>query len=320
MGGVPASNLWGTGAQRESNSPTSEIISPPPSSGLISSSRSARPHRQPIPVGPSILWPLQARKSAPRAVTSTGRWGTAWAPSTTTTAPTAWAAAASSATGGIVPVTLDMALTARIRVRSSTTDSTAAGSSLVVGPDAQIGELGAGPARHQLPGDDVGVVLQDGEHDAVTGPEMIEAPAVRNGVERPGGAAGEHHFGGARRPDHGGHLHPRRLVGGGRLVGQGVGAPVDVGVGRSVEVGHGLDHLLRLLAGGGRVEVDQRPAVDQTLQDGEVGAEMGQVGHGATVVGRKASYPSSSTRRARSAPPLATMRPSTKTCTWVGSR
>ena len=63
----------------------------------------------PIPVGPIILWPEKAMKSAPSAVTSTGAWGTSWAPSTRTSAPALWAAAAISATGLMVPKTLDMA-------------------------------------------------------------------------------------------------------------------------------------------------------------------------------------------------------------------
>ena len=78
----------------------------------MASSSSARPHSTPMPVGPSILWAEKARKSTPSAATSTGRWGTDWAPSATTSAPAACAASAIRASGLIVPSTLDMAETA----------------------------------------------------------------------------------------------------------------------------------------------------------------------------------------------------------------
>ena len=61
-----------------------------------------------MPVGPIILWPEKAMKSTPRSRTSTGEWGTSWAPSATTTAPAAWATEAIWRTGLMVPSTLDM--------------------------------------------------------------------------------------------------------------------------------------------------------------------------------------------------------------------
>ncbi len=60
MFGVPASNLCGTSAQVLSSRPTVWIISPPPWYGAIASSSSFRAHRTPMPVGPHILWPLNA--------------------------------------------------------------------------------------------------------------------------------------------------------------------------------------------------------------------------------------------------------------------
>ena len=86
--------------------------------GGMASSSSRLPHSTPMPDGPSILCAEKARKSAPSVVTSTGRCGTDWAPSATTSAPLAWASAAISATGGTVPVTLDWCVTATILVRS----------------------------------------------------------------------------------------------------------------------------------------------------------------------------------------------------------
>ena len=75
----------------------------------MASSSSARDHSTPTPVGPHILWPLKARKSAPSSTTSVGRWGTDWQASTRQSAPTACAASANWRTGVMVPSTLDTA-------------------------------------------------------------------------------------------------------------------------------------------------------------------------------------------------------------------
>ena len=41
----------------------------------MASSSSSRAHSTPTPVGPSILWPVNPKKSQPSSVTSVGRWG-----------------------------------------------------------------------------------------------------------------------------------------------------------------------------------------------------------------------------------------------------
>src|SRR5207249_4750275 len=81
------------------------ITPPPPRNGSIRSSRSSLPYRPPDAVGPSILWPEMVKKSMSRSTTFTGLWGTNCAPSTTTTAPTEWAASANRRRGGSVPST-----------------------------------------------------------------------------------------------------------------------------------------------------------------------------------------------------------------------
>jgi len=57
--GVPASNRHGMSFQVVRSISTSRIISPPPRNGGMASSRSSRAHRPPMPVGPSILWPVK---------------------------------------------------------------------------------------------------------------------------------------------------------------------------------------------------------------------------------------------------------------------
>src|SRR5829696_2578699 len=97
---------------------------------------------------------------------------------------------------------------------------------------------------------------------------------------------------------------------------------------------HRVQDLARLLAGGGRVQVDQGVVVDPALQDREVGPDGGHVqrrgrlrhrgspGTGAQVVGagslRQRSYPSASSWSASSGPPDSTTRPSTITWTMSG--
>ncbi len=70
-----------------------------------------------MPVGPIILWPEKARKSASSAFTSTGMWGTDCAASTTHSAPTSWARFAISSTGLMVPRTLEVWTTVTSFVR-----------------------------------------------------------------------------------------------------------------------------------------------------------------------------------------------------------
>ena len=64
-----------------------------------------------MPIGPSILWPVKMRKSAPIACTSVGTWGTYWLPSTASSAPAPCAASASRGMSLSVPSTLDIAVT-----------------------------------------------------------------------------------------------------------------------------------------------------------------------------------------------------------------
>ena len=97
---------------------TVRIISPPPRNGGSCSSIARLPHSTPMPVGPTTLWPVKARKSAPLATTSTGICGTAWEASTTTTAPTACAFSAISRTGLIVPSMFETQVSETTLVRS----------------------------------------------------------------------------------------------------------------------------------------------------------------------------------------------------------
>src|SRR5437764_735968 len=107
IGGVPASYLCGGTAQVEPAIVTSSIISPPPRNGGSASSSEYGAHSTPIPVGPSILCPVNATASTPRACTSIPMCGTDCEASRTTAAPTLRAFATTTSTGLIVPSRLD---------------------------------------------------------------------------------------------------------------------------------------------------------------------------------------------------------------------
>jgi len=147
-------------------------------------------------------------------------------------------------------------------------------------------QLDAGLLGEHQPGHDVGVVLHLGEHDRVTGPEVGPAPGLGHQVQALGDVLGEDHApvrGGADEPA---HLGPGLLHQPGGLLGDGVDASVHVGVGGLVVVVHGVEDGLGLLGRRGRVEVDDRPAVDLSGQEGEVLAD------GADIQAHSATSPS----------------------------
>ena len=118
MLGTPGSNFLGAGAQVAPVMVTFSIIDPPVRKGGSSASNSLRPQKIPIPVGPTVLWPENARKSISRAFTSTGICGTDWQASKTTTAPTSCARFTISCNGIIVPRTFDWCVSATTFVLS----------------------------------------------------------------------------------------------------------------------------------------------------------------------------------------------------------
>ena len=238
----------------------------------MSSRTSRRPHSTPTPVGPHILWPEKARKSAPISWTSQAAWGTYWQASTHTSAPAAWAASARWRTGVRVPVTLEAAVRASSLAPSSRRSSS---------DEVQLGVLGErDPAdlepalgRQDLPRHDVGVMLQHGEHDGVPVAQVGTAPRARHQVDRLGGVLGEHDLGGVVAADEPGHVTPNRLHGVGRTLGELVDAPMNVGVDRLVEPRHGVDHALGLLGRRSRVEERQAVPLDALVQHRELGSQ-----------------------------------------------
>ena len=154
-------------------------------------------------------------------------------------------------------------------------------------------ERGTGASGDVLPRDEARVVLEVGDDDDVARAEVVEAPRVRDEVQRLGRAPREDHLALGRGVHEARDLPASRLVPGRRALGEPVDASVDVGVRVLVEVTHRIEHLPRLLRRRGRVEEGNRPAVHELVEDREVGAQAMRVelrlrcyGHAAIVAAR----------------------------------
>ncbi len=201
-----------------------------------------------MPVGPTILWPVKATKSAPSAATSTGSCGTACEASTTTSAPTEWAFAMIASSGLIVPSMLETQVTETTAVCSVISWSMFVEVESTLVGDAEPAQRRTRTLRELLPRDDVGVVLHLRDHDLVV---LADATAVtqRAGdqVERLGGVLGEHDLVAAGRADEPGDLVASRLERLAGLAAELMHRPGDIGVVQPVVVVDRPNHALGLL-------------------------------------------------------------------------
>ena len=228
-----------------------------------------------MPVGPSILWPLKARKSAPSAATSVGRCGTLWAASTSTSAPAAWARRAISAIGLTVPSTFETDATATIFVRSVSSVSSASSDQQAVVGDRDVPQDGAGPLGQLLPRHEIRVVLHRGEQDFVAGSHVGVAPTAGHRVDAGRRAGREDDFAGVLGADERPDLLAGLFVLLGAPLAERVDAAVDVGVVVLVDAAQHVDHLPRPLRAGRVVEKHQRPvAVHRLLEDRKIVAQL----------------------------------------------
>ena len=229
-----------------------------------------------MPVGPTILCPVNATRSAPSAATSTGSCGTAWEASTHQhRADRVGQRRRSREIGLTVPSTLDTYATETILVRSLIRPVGRGASRSSRPSSVTSNQRSVAPvrSRQQLPRHDVGVVLHHRDDDLVAGPQA-GAEGVGAQVQRLGGVLGEDDLLGAGRADELGERGPRALERLGRLGAQQVHGPGDVGVVVQVMIFDRLDHDARLLRGVRAVQVDQRPVRRRPLQDREVGADV----------------------------------------------
>ncbi len=140
---------------------------------------------------------------------------------------------------------------------------------VVDGHELQVGVALLG---QDLPGHQVGVVLELGQDDRVARRDVPPAPGVGHQVDGLGRVAHEDDLvpigvQEARR------RRPRRLVGGGGLLAGRVDAAMDVGRVPGEVALDGVDDDARLEACRRRVEVGQPPTVEVTLELREVGPD-----------------------------------------------
>src|SRR5215204_5877503 len=114
------------------------------------------------------------------------------------------------------------------------------------------------------------MVLHLRQQDDVIGGEMRRAPGAGDEVDRLGGVAREDDLVVTGGADEARDIITYTLVGSGRLLGERVNATMDIGIGGLVVVNERLDHLSRLLRGGGVVEIDETAPVDASRQDGKI--------------------------------------------------
>ena len=132
----------------------------------------------------------------------------------------------------------------------------------------------AAPLAVVMPGHDVGMVLEDGEHDLVALPDPHAAERLRDEVDPLGRGAGEDDLLARRRVDEAAHGLARVLVGLGRGIREEMQAAMHVGVFFRVGLLDAVEHGARLLRRRGVVEIDQRLAVDFPRQDREIRADL----------------------------------------------
>ena len=148
---------------------------------------------------------------------------------------------------------------------------------LVDGRDAQDGLFFL---AQNLPGHDVGVVLHGGDDDFVAGLDMSAAIGVGDQVDALGDAADEDDLAPVGGIEEALDLDAGLFVMAGGTLAQLMHAAMDVGIIRLVELVHGVENALRLLGGGGVIEIDQRFAVDALVQHGELQARIARVDAG----------------------------------------
>ena len=145
-------------------------------------------------------------------------------------------------------------------------------------------QRGAGAPGELLPRDQVGVMLELGGDDDVTGPhgpvEPIVAQHIRHQVERLGGVLGEHQLIGIRT-DERSDVRAALFIGIGSLFHQLMRTTVHPAVGRDQKLALGVEHLQRALRRGTGIQIRQlaSPAHD-AAQDREISPDRGQVWRG----------------------------------------
>ncbi len=144
---------------------------------------------------------------------------------------------------------------------------------LAVAEHRHVGELGLAVLAEQLPGDDVGVMLHLGQHDEVAPLHVLATPRIGDQVDGGGRIGGEDGLLGSR-PEPVRDPRPRPLVQIRGLDRERIHAAMDRRSRLGVVAGHRIDHRLRRLRGGGRIQIRDRVAVDRPAQHRELGRDV----------------------------------------------
>ena len=130
-------------------------------------------------------------------------------------------------------------------------------------------DLDAQPLGHQLPGHDVRMMLQHGQHDPVAIAQICRAPALRDQIDRLGRAAHEHAFIRAGRPDKIRHGLPRGFIAQRHVRRAPIHAAMHRGIIRAIALRDRIDHGTRLLRGRGAIKI--MPMLGQA---GKIGTDI----------------------------------------------
>ena len=218
-------------------------------------------------------------------------------------APCSCAQAASCSTGLIVPSEFETSPVATTLIAALARELVERVELELAGVvDRDVAEARARLARDELPRDEVRVVLELGDHDDVARPEVLETPRVGDEVDRLGGAAGEDHLALGRRVDERRRpcaVRPRSPRSRARRAGRRRGGRSRTRARRTSRIA--VEHLPRLLRRGGRVEIRERLAVDELLEEREVRAQRGGVERARSALTAITSIVAGSGQAARSA-------------------
>ena len=187
--------------------------------------------------------------------------------------PLAWAIRITSLIGTMVPSAFDIWVMATILVRGGQQLLEFLDEEVAVVVDRRPFDHGAAAFAMEMPGHDIGMMLEDREHDLVALADHHAAEGLRHQVDGLGGIAGEDDLVLGRRVDEPADTFARILESLGRGIGEIVQAAMDIGIVLVHRLAHALEHRLGLLGGSRIVEIDQRLAVDLARQDREVAAD-----------------------------------------------
>ncbi len=141
---------------------------------------------------------------------------------------------------------------------------------LAAAVDRRYPERTTGLLAHDLPGDDVGVVLEGGDEDLIALPEARPGVGLGDEVDTLRRPAHEDDLARRARIDEAPHALAGTFEGGGRRLAERMHAAMHVGMRVGLVLLDGTQHRTRALRGGGAVEIDERMPVHHRLQDGEI--------------------------------------------------